>query len=614
MAFELSQAYVSLTNQGFDQTIKDTEGVEFSLRKLMASADDATQSVDKGLVDAMVNAAGEMLTTTANTKRAADEITRAKNAVLFLQSKIAALEAVDLRVNDEGLKKALALVSEFEKKVEDLDSLEIDFVESLAQTLDPLIAAGEETRRLTEAVNAFDLQTKKPKKSVEELNAEIAETKKQLGGATDGVEDFVNAAVKVVDVKFDKAFESAAADAEKIEQHINDIDAKEAEQLRIRLEASKAAVLAMAVGFANFLQNIPKTDFGLGAAVARADELRAKLKDVTTERTRELAANAESLDILQQQRAVQLKNVVGKEKSKAAEFERADNTGSFVERTANDPAVIRKRAIQELKTEQEKLKIIDEQIVKFREEAAAAEEKTKQRAAKLAADLKAKEKADAESLQKSFQSQLETTKLQTLELTKGKEAAAQVRDIIAGFTPEMRAQLSIARQQNAAAVMRKEKADEAAKLADQEKKRQDNLNRSFAQQANALAAKNIALQKGNEAAERFKAEAKGFTTQQRAQLAVLRERNRLLNDLDEAKKNEAKINEAADKTEGSFVGFADLAKAGAGNVESQQAQKETARATAALAKQAANEGIKIKDLATAAPRVDRRFGRGKGGA
>ena len=55
MAFELSEAYVSLTNSGFDQVIKDTGGVEFSLRKLMSQAEDATNAVDQGLVDAMVD-------------------------------------------------------------------------------------------------------------------------------------------------------------------------------------------------------------------------------------------------------------------------------------------------------------------------------------------------------------------------------------------------------------------------------------------------------------------------------------------------------------------------------------------------------------------------------
>ena len=214
----------------------------------------------------------------------------------------------------------------------------------------------------------------------------------------------------------------------------------------------------------------------------------------------------------------------------------------------------------------------------------------------------------------SFKAQLQATKLITIELVRGKEAAAQARDVAAKFSPEMRQQLAIARQQNAALEEKKRLADEAKKKSDEEQKRQDSLSRSFVQQANAIAAKNIALQKGVEASERFKDEAKGFSDQQKAALATLRERNRLLTEFDEARENEKKINEAAEKAEGSFVGFAELAKAGAGNVESQQAQKETAKATAALAKQAANEGIKIKELSAPAPRVDRRFGMGKGGA
>lgn len=670
MAFELSEAYVSLTNQGFDQTIKDTEGVEASLRKLMSGADAATESVDKGLVDAMANAAGEMLTTKDNLESATSATEQARGAIDKLSKQISALGSFDLRVNDDAIETASDAISDLSERIKDANSADIKFLDQITEGLAVLVESSAETKRLTEAVNAYDAEAQKPKKTVEELNAEIEKAKKNTRDAVKELKKLSaarpskgNAATSSLSdqISEDKASLEAVKDrADGLIEKLSEGPSKFAQMVRggLRLAGVIGVTVQAATKVYDWVLRWQEASSGFNDANKKALELVKKIGAQQNRIAGDAIRNANRLETKKQTliaiEASLAKAREANDRNQRTKREKEDaltpgTFGQFADGKVNSELVpeferaeaaadASAKSVEMFEKEIRKLKIgatdfeigIAKELKRtkilatqgedaLREFDLVAKGLSKQNAAAVVFEenqlkLTRERKAEAENIASRYASQLQSLELQTLELTKGKEAAAQARDAIAKFTPEMRAQLAIARQQNAAAAMRKEKADEAAKLAEQEQKRQDSLNRSFAQQANALAAKNIALQKGNEAAERFKAEAKGFTEQQQAALAVLRERNRVLSEFDEAKKKEADINKAAEKAEGSFVGFADLAKAGAGNVESQQAQKETARATAALAKQAANEGIKIKDLATAAPRVDRRFGRGKGGA
>lgn len=702
MAFELSQAYVSLTNEGFDQTLISTDGVEASLRKLMAGADAATDSVDSGLVSAMADAAKGMIDTVDATEKASDSLSSTKAVVADLKNQMEKLsEKLAVNVDDDQLREAAAMLDVIRETLNNLSDKELtilaespeklksarDLLSSMievlsnadsrgkevAETLNQIGQEAEKTAESASKIGLWELELNpKTKEKVSELNAELDKTKKGADAAANSIKKMGAETGKwELDLNPEKnedslreLFEKARGDLdslkEKTENFVESLgkgNGKFASMLRgaARLGGLIGIAASAAQQVYSWALKLTEEWSGFNDENKRALDLLDKVgrqqKRITADAIRDanrLKSSKETLIALEAKLAIARRDNDAKQKTKREKEEALTpgTFGQFADGKVNSELVPEfERAKKSAEASQESFDMLASEVRRLKiagkdfklgvtrdlerakilanegEEALRVFDLVAKGFTETQARIQASEEQQLRTqeekkqaglaLAENYRQQLAALELNTIELTKGKEAAAQARDIAAGFTPEQQKQLAIAREQNAEARKAAEAKKESERAAEEELRRQESVRKSFAAQANALAAKNIALQKGNEAAERFKNEAKGFTEAERESLAILRARNKALSDLDAAKKKEKQLTDkASDDRSGNFVNFAELAKSSTQDNELKQAQKETARATAALAKQAASEGIKIKQLATSAPRVDRRFGRG----
>ena len=708
MAFELSQAYVSLTNEGFDQTLISTDGVEASLRRLMAGADAATDSVDSGLVSAMAGAAKGMIDTVDATEKASDSLSSTKAVVADLKSQMESIGKLAIGIDDDQLREAAAMLDVIRETLDNLSDKEIGnlskspeklksvsaMLSNIEGLMDRVASGGDAvaetfSRIGSEAVKSAEevakIDAEPPKAKVTELNTELDKTKKGADAAASSVKKIGDEAAKA---------ESEASDLSKKVEKISDAPKTDGfESLREQFEAGRADLDSLREKTESFVNTLGKGDgkfatmlrgaarlgglITIAASAAQQvyswalklteewsgfndenkrslvllDKIGQQQKRITTDAIRDanrLKSSKETLIALEAKLAIARRDNDAKQKTKREKEEALTpgTFGQFADGKVNSELVPEfERAKKSAEASQESFDMLASEVRRLKiagkdfklgvtrdlerakilanegEEALRVFDLVAKGFSETQARIQASEEQQLRTqeekkqaglaLAENYRQQLAALELNTIELTKGKEAAAQARDIAAGFTPEQQKQLAIAREQNAEARKAAEAKKESERAAEEELRRQESVRKSFAAQANALAAKNIALQKGNEAAERFKNEAKGFTEAERESLAILRARNKALSDLDAAKKKEKQLTDkASDDRSGNFVNFAELAKSSTQDNELKQAQKETARATAALAKQAASEGLKIKQLTTSAPRVDRRFGRG----
>jgi len=626
MAFELSEAFVSLTNRGFDQTITSTDGVEASLRKMMTQADSATESVDKGLVEAMAAAASGMIETGEASAKAFD----------------------GLEKSSDGVRKS---VKQWNEEIRKAKKAEEDAASAAKKVAEEIAEVEKAAKKVGDAVGQWSIEMNAGKEAAGQWSIEMnaakdstKETSDAAGGAVDAMEEGQG------------VLESWTQSAKDFVNKLSQGEGRFAKMARGagRMLGIIGAVSAAASEVYNWVLRWQEGSSGFNDANKKALESIQQIGKQQTRITEDairdanrLNSSKETLIALEGKLALAQRNNDSKQKAKrekeealtpgalgqfadgkvnselAPEFEQAKAAADASQKSVDMLAA----EIRRLKNEGKDFDLgIEQDLKRARilaeegEEALRAFDLTKdlgeERAKAVAAEEQAlktqeEQRRAGEALAETYRQQLQTLEFQTIELNEGKEAAAKARDEAAGFDVTQRAQLANARALNDAATKAAARRDESKKLAEEETKRQEALGKSFAQQVNALAAKNIALQKGNEAAARFKDEAKGFNEEQRETLAILRARNEALSDLDEAKKNEDKLTKKADDREGQFVGFSQLAKSSSPVDNAlKKAQEETARATAALAKQATTEGIKIKQVATSAPRVDRRFGRG----
>ena len=106
--FELAEAFVTLSERGFDTALVSVDGVETSLSRLHFTANSATAAFEGTLTASIQNAAGEMGAFTQELDTSTVRMAKARLAASELSQTVAEFKSLELTVKDAEL--ALSLI------------------------------------------------------------------------------------------------------------------------------------------------------------------------------------------------------------------------------------------------------------------------------------------------------------------------------------------------------------------------------------------------------------------------------------------------------------------------------------------------------------------------
>ena len=179
MAFNLAEAFISLTQRGFDTSIASVDGVEQSLHLMQQAGITAGDTFEGSLVEAIAAAAGELTTFQDASEQAKRRLEAATETVNKLSSTIGEVKALEIEVKDKNLASVIDQLAELQNVVGELDEVEVEFLGSLEEKLSALVEDAKRLNVFEEAFKKADDAAKPPKKSIKELNAEIAKAKEE---------------------------------------------------------------------------------------------------------------------------------------------------------------------------------------------------------------------------------------------------------------------------------------------------------------------------------------------------------------------------------------------------------------------------------------------------
>lgn len=636
--FELAEAFVTLSERGFDTALVSVDGVETSLSRMHGTADAATEAIDGTLTDAIQNAAGEMGAFTQELDTSTVRMATARLAASELAQTVAEFKALELKVDDADLATAIEQIDALVAAAESLDDTEIEFLGELENKLSAVVEEGKRIKEIRDAVVAFDAANKPAVQSVKELNDEIAKmavmknTVNDLRGELQALaDDLVFDASNRLDEKFEDAEDAANALDEELDEIFDSTESVEDAVKRVRGQFIKGvgaagAVLAAISATITATESLAKIASGYNSALADSNRLLEegnRIRDKSFNKELAAAANLGSEGEIKQLKFLEeiaLKTKLATEAR--AEFLRKHRETIVIPGTeAFLTGKFGSQLDDELEAAEEKAKAAAERFVELqtaRENAQAAATQTETDEAARAAENElrlAKQNADA------YQSQLRVLQLRNIELNQGAEAAARARDADAGFNAQQRQELASLRQANAAkeqaAADAKRRADDAQRAADKEAAASQRVEDSFARQLQRLQDRNTELKRGAEALAKQKEAAAGFSKEQQDALATLRKQNDAIEDFRDAQERLKELKDQQQQTESTgsssqFVGFSDLAtkfQDAINDPEGKQLQRDIAKATSDLVRLASGVGLKVNAKGEVrAPATNRTFG------
>ena len=638
--FELAEAFVTLSERGFDTALVSVDGVETSLSRLHFTANSATAAFEGTLTASIQNAAGEMGAFTQELDTSTVRMATARLAASELAQTVAEFKALELNVDDADLNTAVESIDKLIAAAESLDDTEIEFLGELENKLSAVVEEGKRIKEIRDAVIAFDAANKPAVQSVKELNDEIAKmavmknTVKDLRGELQSLaDDLVLDASNRLDEKFEDAKDAANALDEELDEIFDSTESVEDAVKRVGGQLIKGvgaagAVLAAISATITATESLAKSASGYNSALADSNRLLEegnRLRDKAFNKYLAAAANlggegeVKQLKFLEE---VALKNKLATETR--AEFLRKHRETIVIPGT--EVFLTGKFGGQlddELEAAEEKAKKAAERFVELQTarentQAAATQTETDEAARAAENELRlAKQNGDA------YQNQLRVLQLRNIELNQGAEAAARARDADAGFNAQQRRELSSIRQANAAKEQAdadaKRRADDAQRAVDKEAAAAQRVEDSFARQLRRLQDRNTELKRGAEALAKQKEAAAGFSKEQQDALATLRKQNDAIEDFRDAQERLKELKDQQQQSESAgsssqFVGFSDLAtkfQDAINDPEGKQLQRDIAKATSDLARLASGVGLKVNAKGEVrAPVTNRAFGAG----
>ena len=283
--FELAEAFVTLSERGFDTALVSVDGVETSLSRMHFAADAATTAFNGTLTDAVITAAGEMGAFTQELDTSTVRIAKAKLAASELAQTVAEFKALELKVDDADLNTAVESIDKLIAAAESLDDTEIEFLGELENKLSAVVEEGKRIKEIRDAVIAFDAANKPAVQSVKELNDEIAKmavmknTVKDLRGELQALaDDLVLDASNRLDEKFEDAQDAANALDEELDEIFDSTESVEDAVKRVGGQLIKgvgaAGALLAAVSTAiTVTESLAKSATGYNSALADSNRL-----------------------------------------------------------------------------------------------------------------------------------------------------------------------------------------------------------------------------------------------------------------------------------------------------------------------------------------------------
>ena len=638
--FELAEAFVTLSERGFDTALVSVDGVETSLSRMHGTADAATAAFEGTLTASIQNAAGEMGAFTQELDTSTVRMATARLAASELAQTVAEFKALELNVEDAELATAIESIDALIAAAESLDDTEIEFLGELENQLSAVVEEGKRIKEIRDAVIAFDAANKPAVQSVKELNDEIAKmaamknTVNDLRGELQSLaDDLVLDASNRLDEKFEDAKDAANALDEELDEIFDSTESVEDAVKRVGGQLIKGvgaagAVLAAISATITATESLAKSASGYNSALANSNRLLEegnRLRDKAFNKDLAAAANLggeieiKQLKFLEE---IALKNKLATE-TRAAFLRKHRESIAIPGTEIFLTGRFGSQLDDELEAAEEKAKKAAERFVELqtaRENAQAAATQTETDEAARAAENElrlAKQNADA------YQNQLRVLQLRNIELNQGAEAAARARDADAGFNAQQRRELSSIRQANAAKELAdadaKRRADDAQRAADKEAAAAQRVEDSFARQLQRLQDRNTELKRGAEALAKQKEAAAGFSKEQQDAIATLRKQNDAIEDFRDAQERLKELKDQQQQSESTgsssqFVGFSDLAtkfQDAINDPEGKQLQRDIAKATSDLARLASGVGLKVNAKGEVrAPVTNRAFGAG----
>ena len=583
--FELAEAFVTLSERGFDTALVSVDGVETSLSRMHGTADAATAAIDGTLTDAIQNAAGEMGAFTQEIDTSTVRMATARLAASELAQTVAEFKALKLNVEGAELATAIESIDALIAAAESLDDTEIEFLGELENKLSAVVEEGKRIKEIRDAVIAFDAANKPAVQSVKELNDEIAKmavmknTVKDLRGELQSLaDDLVLDASNRLDEKFEDAKDAANALDEELDEIFDSTESVEDAVKRVRGQFIKGvgaagAILAAISAAITTTESLTRSASGYNSALADENRLLEegnRIRDKSFNKELAAAANLGSEGEIKQLKFLEeiaLKNKIATETR--AEFLRRHRETIVIPGTeAFLTGKFGSQLDDELKAAEEEEKkalerFFDLQTARENAQAGAAQAEIDEAARAAENELRlAKQNVAA------YQNQLRVLQLRNIELNQGAEAAARARDADAGFNAKQRQELSSIRQANAAKEQAtadaKRRADDAQRAADKEAAAAQRVEDSFARQLQRLQDRNTELKRGAEALAKQKEAAAGFSKEQQDALATLRKQNDAIEDFRDAQERLKELKDQQQQTESTssssqFVGFSDLA-------------------------------------------------------
>ena len=662
MGFQLAEAFVSLTQRGFNTALIDIDNVERILRSMQTAAVDSTAAFDFGLVEAVAKAAAEMKTFTDAADVVQARLQRATQVTERLSQTIASVQALNIQIDDSELNEVLSQLGDLQDVTTELSDTEIDFLEKLEADLSKYVAHRADMEAINKAFKAADDAAKPLKKTLEELNKEAKEFQKLKTLKIDVDSDKVRSQLSSVFETIAEGKDELESVREKIEAWKDETEGVDQTILSTLGKAGRMiGLITLVAGAAkqvyDWVINWQLEASGFNAEMQRSIALEkqfAELRQQTTQRA--IAAAGRLTSVGAKRLALEKAIRIAKEESQKANENRdiADEArtpgllGQFADGKLNkelEPeferaSIAAESAEKSLKSLESTLENLNRQTLdnraniaeQVKEETIAANEGAialetyklqkqglsliEAKEVVLLREIRRLNKEDADrviEITNNYKQQTAALNLKLLALQKGEAAAAREADANEGF--DVTQQDALASLRDRIATEEKLQA-EKAKAAAEEEAKQDRIEQSFARQVEALRLKNIELAKGPLAAKAEADRLAGFNKEQREELIKLRQEQAALENEKKEERDAERARESRARSNGpEFIGLADLAskmQQAIGDARDKQAAQNTARDINKLARQAEGEGLKIRTqgVGNPPPSVDRRFGRG----
>lgn len=571
MSFKLAEAYVELTNKGFNTVSGEIHRVKSQMESATGSAGSLTDSVGKAGTS-LLKAAGSAGSMSSELRSLGDIVSEFKSATEGLAN----LSSVDTGgVTDlaSGLGKASEGAGGLEGKLGGAGGKVGALVSKSGRLLGIVGMVGAAAVGVYNAVRSWSWEAfnKEVEKGLE-LTNRLAESHQRAAdesiteanriAAYDArrlalQEDLHTAMINhhTTQKQFREAQEAADvgwfgsfADGKWSEELKPALD-----EARIRAEGTKSAVQSLQ----NELHRLENSKLD------RQSELAERLKEETIR----LVRGAKALREYQLTRDGFAKEDAAKIASKEAEIaatvKEHQKQESIVETYRNQVVQLNLKAI-EIEKGAEAAQRESDRLAGYSEaqqrELAIYREKNRIAEAALAVDEERKAKEGA--INELFKSQVDQLRLKAVESLAGAEAAQQERDRLAGYSELQQKELAALR----------EKAELAAKFkALQDKK--VGIDSSFDKQLEQLRLKNIEIEKGAEAAQQERDRLAGYNDEQVKALANARARNAAAQKANEAAKEANKIDKQKST---SWVSLSALAEQNQKLVAKREAEKNVA--------------------------------------